>query len=323
MSTHTPDPRPFHPDMAAAQRRVVELSQYPGDRTPLPVPEQRRLMEAERPWWNEEHPPFAREWSFSVPYASREVAVHAMQPPNQTTDQRPGGWIVWLHGGGWTLGSTATHGSLLRGLALATGRTVFSVEYALAPEHPFPEPVEETVSVLAQLRSRAAEWGLDPARMAIGGDSSGSNVALAAGLQLQREQPGAVRAGLFYYGVFDDDLATGAAVAYGDGSYGLSAARMGAYWDYYVPQKAQRTDGRVNLLHADLSAAFPMYVMAAECDVLRDGALRFARRLADAKLPHRLSLREGMGHAFMGFGRLVPDVQVVHGEAAAFLDEHA
>lgn len=220
------------------------------------------------------------------------------------------------------LGSTKTHESILRGLALASGCTVVGVDYALAPEYRFPLPVDETSWVLRHLHDHAALWQLDPARLAVAGDSSGANVALAAALALHREHPGMVKAGIFYYGVFDADLDTGSARLYGDGAYGLSVSRMRYYWDQYVPDPDMRADGRVNLMHAELAGAFPMYLLAADCDILRDGAFRFAQRLGAHGIPHHLSLFKGMGHAFMGYGRMVPAVGAAHAEAARFLAAH-
>lgn len=309
----------LHPDMAAALARVKALERYAGPRMSLPVAQQRRLMEQERRYWNENPPAMAREWHMLLPGPQRQIPVHVLRPPGA---QGASPWIVYLHGGGWMLGSTATHESILRGLAVASGCTIVGVDYALAPEHPFPAPVDETCWVLQHLHGRAAEWGLAPGRMAAGGDSSGANVAMAAALQAGRERPGLVKAGVFYYGVFDDDLDSGSAATFGDGRCGLPAARMRYYWDHYVPQPAMRKDGRVNLVNADLSSAFPMYLLAAGCDILRDGALRFAARLSARGIPHQLSVREGMGHAFMGYGRALPGVAGVHAEAAAFLSTH-
>lgn len=306
----------LHPDMAAALAQVKALEQHRGVRQELPVSEQRRLMAVERRYWNAEAPAMQREWHLDLAGPLGAVPLHVLQPPNS----RPGApWIVYLHGGGWMLGSTATHEVILRELAVATGCTVFGVDYALAPEFPFPAPVEETRWVIEHLNGRAAEWGVDPDRMAVGGDSSGANVALAGALQARR---GLVKAGIFYYGVFDDDLDTASAAAYGSGQFGLSVARMRDFWNHYVPDPAMRKDGRASLVNADLAHAFPMYLMAAGCDILRDGTVRLARRLEEHGVPHRLSIRTGMGHAYMGYARKVPDAAQVHAEAAAFLAEH-
>lgn len=307
---------PLHPEMAAALAQVKALECGAGPRADLPVARQRALMAQERRYWNEQQLPMAHEERLDLPGPVRPVPVHVLRPRGAALE---GPWIVYLHGGGWMLGSTSTHETILRGLAAASGCTVFGVDYALAPEHVFPTPVEETRWVMEHLHGAAARLGVDPARMAVAGDSSGANVALAAALLVQAARPGLVRAGVFYYGVFDDDLDSGSAAAYGNGEFGLSADRMRYYWDHYAPEPAMRENGAANLMKADLSTAFPMYLMAAECDILRDGAVRFAQRLEARGVPHRLSVRKGMGHAFMGYGRKVSDVAAVHAEAAAFL----
>jgi acetyl esterase len=306
----------LHPDMIAALAQVKALRRDTTERSSLPVARQRSLMEAERQYWNAFEDPHVREWAMVLPGPLRPVPVRVFQPIAPSPLKS---WMVYLHGGGWMLGSTSTHAAIMRGLAAASDLTILAPDYALAPEFPFPRPVEETRWVMRHLSSHASELGLSASHMTVGGDSSGANIALAAALEVQREAPGTVKAGVFYYGVFDNDLQTGSAAQYGDGSCGLSVTRMRDYWDHYVPEERQRSDGRVNLLNADLADAFPMYLMAAECDLLRDGARRFSDRLAQARIPFQFSLRAGMAHGYMGYGRLIPDVAAVHAEAAAFL----
>lgn len=310
----------LHPDMVAALRQVRALSLYEGDRTVLAPQRQRDLMEAERRWWNEGGPEMDREWCFELDGPLRRVPVMAMAPPGAAPG-RP--WIVWMHGGGWVLGSPATHAALMRGLAAASGCIVLAPDYALAPEHRFPAPVLEVQAVLQQLIVNAERLGLEPGRMVVGGDSSGANLALAAALQLQRAHPGSIRCGVFHYGVFDDELDDEACRTFGAGEHGLGVARMRWYWDCYAPDPASRADERVNLQRADLGAAFPMYLTAAECDILGGGAARFAARLTDAGVDCELRWCRGMGHAFMGYGRIVGEVARVHAQAAAFIHRMA
>lgn len=310
----------LHPDMAAALRQVQALSLYAGDRTALPPWRQRLLMEAERRWWNEGGPAMLREWSFEVDGPLRRVPVVAMTPPGCVPGRA---WIVWLHGGGWVLGSPNTHAALLRGLAMASGCTVLAPDYALAPEHRFPAPVLEVQAVLQELAANAQRLGLAPGRMVVGGDSSGANLALAAALQLQRVRPGSVCCGVFHYGVFDDELDDEHCRKFGGGEYGLGVARMRWYWDCYAPDPASRTDERVNLQRADLTAAFPMFLTVAECDILRGGAERFAARATRAGVDCELRFCAGMGHAFMGCGRVVGEVARVHAQVADFIQRKA
>lgn len=310
----------LHPEMAAALRQVQALSLYAGDRTVLALQRQRQLMEAERRWWNEGGPAMLHEWSFEVDGPLRRVPVVAMTPPGCVPGQP---WIVWLHGGGWVLGSPATHAALTRGLAAASGCTVLAPDYALAPEHRFPAPMLEVQAVLQYLDVNAERLGLAPGGMVVGGDSSGANLALAAALQLQRVRPGSVRCGIFHYGVFDDELDDEACRTFGSGEYGLGVARMRWYWDCYAPDPASRADERVNLQRANLATAFPMFLTVAECDILRGGAERFAARLNQAGVDCELRFCAGMGHAFMGYGRVVGEVARVHAQAAAFIHRTA
>lgn len=308
---------PLHPQMTAALAKAGELDRAGPDAFSLPIDELRRLMAESRRYWNVPPVPLAEVRDLAVPGPFRSVPARLFRP----TGRGDGRAVFYLHGGGWVQGSIDTHEPIMRGLAAASGCLVLGIEYAKAPERPFPAPVEETEVVYERLSAMADELGFDRNRVAVAGDSSGANVALAAAIEAIRRVPGLIKAGMFFYGVFDADVATESHRQFGDGSAGLTTDRMDWYWSRYVLPPARREDPRASLTRADLRGLFPMYLVAAECDVLRDDTLRLAHALDKAGVCHRLDVRKGMAHGFMNYGLMVDDAKAVFAEAAEFLAE--
>jgi acetyl esterase len=231
--------------------------------------------------------------------------------------------IVYFHGGGWVKGDPDTHDRAGRLLARESGAMVFSVDYALAPEHPFPEPLDESVAVIEVLANTALRWGADAKRLALAGDSAGGNLALAAALDLRHSRPRLIRALLLFYGVFGASLDTESYREFGDGRFGLSRDDMAAYWAAYAPTDDDRADPRAApLLAADLTGLPPVHLVAAELDVLLDDTLALARRLDAAGVPFEIERFAGVGHGFIGLGRMVDAANIAIAGAAAFARQH-
>ena len=147
--------------------------------------------------------------------------------------------LVYYHGGGWVIGSIETHDGLCRAIANESGAIVASVDYRLAPEHRFPAAVEDAYAAFCQLQSRAAEFGGDPARIGVGGDSAGGNLAAVVTL-LSRDRGGPQIAWqLLAYPATDCDLDSGSYRDFADG-FGLNRAEMSWFWDHYVETTAER-----------------------------------------------------------------------------------
>src|SRR4051812_47135428 len=193
----------------------------------------------------------------------------------------PAPLLVYYHGGGWVQGSAATHEPSCRLLAHLVGVRVLSVDYRLAPEHPFPAAADDALAAYLDARARTAELGADPARVAVAGDSAGGNLAavvapdprggaappavhllISPGLDMTRKHPSRVRLG--------------------DG-FILTEENMSWYEDQYVPDRARRADLRVSpLLAPDLAGLPPAYVATALADPLRDEGEAYAERVRAA-----------------------------------------
>jgi acetyl esterase len=237
----------------------------------------------------------------------REVdadGVHArLYRPNQRTDL---GLLVYYHGGGWVLGSINTHDDVCRKLAQSMGHAVLSVDYRLAPEFAFPEPLNDCIVALRWAHAHASELGIDASRIAVGGDSAGGNLAAA----VANLQPVPLKFQMLIYPVTD---ATRSSQSYQDNATGYRLTSSGMKWfcDHYLSGSiGSPTDPRVSPLFADhvtLASAPPAIVITAEYDPLRDEGEQYAQRLLEAGVPCSLTRYYGQIHGFFSMSHFVDD----------------
>ena len=221
-------------------------------------------------------------------------------------DRKDLGLLVFYHGGGWVLGSMNTHDDVCRKLALAMGHAVLSVDYRLAPEFAFPEPLNDCIVTLRWAYANAAELGIDATRIAVGGDSAGGNLAAV----VANLQPVPLKFQMLIYPVTD---ATRSSQSYKDNGegYRLTAAGMKWFCDHYVSGSiGTPTDPRVSPLFADattLASAPPAIVITAEYDPLRDEGEQYAHRLIEAGVACSLTRYYGQVHGFFSMSQYVDD----------------
>ena len=208
--------------------------------------------------------------------------------------------VVFLHGGGWVIGDLDTHDPVCRALANATRARVAAIAYRLAPEAPYPGPLDDTV---AALRWAARTWPQE--RLAVAGDSAGGGLAAGAALRLRDDPDGpALVAQLLVYPALDPSMASPSVAENGDG-YFLTRADMEWFWGHYLPDPETRTDRYVAPLGAeDLSGLPPAVVAVAEFDPLRDEGRAYARALADAGVPVAVIEGPGLVHGWLGMGEV-------------------
>ena len=227
------------------------------------------------------------------------------------------GAILWIHGGGWILGSIDAYDPLCRALANRTGAAVVSVDYRLAPEHPLPAPMEDCE---AALRWMAAEL---PGPYAVAGDSAGGNLA-AVLARRARDADGEIPLAyqLLVYPVTDAAMATDSYRRFGaDQTYGLAKPAMAACWEAYAPGRLGQSPEASPLRAPDLSGLPPALVLLAECDPLTDEGLDYAERLRAAGVDARTSVYSGMVHGFVRWRAGVDAAHDALDEAAAALRE--
>lgn len=207
--------------------------------------------------------------------------------------------LIYMHGGGWMQGSPETHWDITARIAAWNTQTVISVDYALAPEHPFPAAYHQIVAVARWAHAEAASLGIDPARIAIGGDSAGGNLAAAAALTC-RDEGVALNAQLLIYPACDFDRTR---PSYSENSEGplLKVAGMAATNALYCPDAAQlNSDARIAPLAAESHAGLPpTFIAVAQNDPLRDSGLAYADALRDAGVDLTVDQGEGLIHGYL------------------------
>ncbi len=218
----------------------------------------------------------------------------------------PGPGLVFFHGGGWVIGDLDTHDQTCRFLAQRAGVTVISVDYRLAPEHPFPAPVDDAIAAFRDIAEHAADHGLDPARIAVGGDSAGGNISAVVSQVTTAEKGPAPAFQLLIYPAVDATREWPSYELFGEG-FLLTRDDMRWFWGHYLPAEADRSDTRISpLLADDLTGLPPAYVTTAGFDALRDEGEAYAERLREAGVPVTLRRHPGLVHGFanlVGKGR--------------------
>lgn len=210
--------------------------------------------------------------------------------------------LVYFHGGGWVVGDLDSHDHLCRQLAGKSGVVVIAVDYRLAPEHKFPAAVEDTQAALRWVAEHAGELRLDATRLAVGGDSAGGNLAAVAALALRDAGGPPLRLQLLIYPALDF-TADNVSLRENATGYLLSTAAMEQFADWYLPDRASRSDPRASPQRAtDHRGLPPACILTAEFDPLRDEALAYAETLRNAGVAVEHRAYPGMIHGFARMG---------------------
>lgn len=215
---------------------------------------------------------------------------------------------VFFHGGGFTMGSLDSHDRLCRALANRSGCLVVAVDYRLAPEHPFPEGIDDADAATVWIAENAAAIGGDPSRIAVGGDSGGGTFgAVVALLARDRGFPTIRFQYLLNPGGLDFDYTRPSCAANAEGCF-LTMDAVRWIESQYFTDPEQKRDPRAALnLATDLSGLPPAIVITAEHDPVRDQGVEYARRLREAGVPVAHSDYPGMIHGFVNFKGAIDD----------------
>ncbi|MGI8751212.1 MAG: alpha/beta hydrolase [Acidimicrobiales bacterium] len=253
-----------------------------------------------------------------VPTAPGTVPVRLYRPLGAAPG--PLSALVWMHGGGFVTGDLESADPTARDLCAGAGLVVISVDYPLAPEHPFPAAPESCLQVTAWVVDHAEELGLDPSRIAVGGDSAGGNLAATvAQLARDRGRP-PVAFQLLVYPVVDH-LASFPSVNENGEGYLLTAEAMAWFSSHYAgPADIDDRDPMMSPIYAaDLAGLPPALVITAEFDPLRDEGEAYAMRLRQAGVPVQTTRYDGMIHGFFTMTKMTPRAREAVGEAVGAL----
>ena len=249
--------------------------------------------------------PVAATTDLVIPAADGARLPGRVYAPLHAPDTRE--LVVWLHGGGWYVGDIPTFDRVARTLANAAGAKVLLAEYRLAPEHRWPVQVDDARSVVTWARTAdtgAAQLQTDPARVVLGGDSAGGQLATVAARHAARDGLAPLRALLLAYPALDPAMASEAYRSFAEGPM-LTRADMERCWRYYLGA-ADRSDPDVApLLADDLGGVPPAWIAVAGQDPLRDDGLALAARLRDAGVPAETRVFDDMVHGFARWGGVV------------------
>ncbi len=248
----------------------------------------------------------------TIPGPGGPIPIRIYRPENPT------GALVYFHGGGWVLGNIGTVHGVCATLARRAGITVISVDYRLAPEHRFPAAVEDAWAATTWAYAKRQELGAT-GRLAIGGDSSGGNLAAVAARRA-RDDGMALALQLLVYPVTDADLDT---VSYRDNASGYWLTRDGMvwFWDQYLPDGDRFHPDASPLRAGDLAGVAPALVITAEFDPLRDEGEAYAARLEQAGVPVTLKRYDGLVHGFFRCAAVLAASDEALGLASATLAE--
>ena len=214
--------------------------------------------------------------------------------------------LVYFHGGGWVIGDLDTHDTLCRELANASGCAVVATDYRMGPEHRFPAAVDDCIAATDWVRTEAIALGLDPSRMAVGGDSAGGNLAAVVALAA-RDAGTPLAFQLLIYPATDQQRGAPSHKVNGQG-YLLTSDTMNYFHDHYIVNPAHDLDWRASpLLHTDHARLPPAFVLTAGYDPLRDEGLYYAQALSDAGNRATHVCFERQIHGFITMGKVIDE----------------
>jgi acetyl esterase len=260
-------------------------------------------------------PELDRVQELSIP-ARDGVALHARLYATQSNAALP--CMLYLHGGGFTVGSVETHDTLCREICRQSGCAVVSLDYRLAPEHRFPIAANDAWDAFTWLLTQASSLGLTALQIALGGDSAGGTLAASTAIEAAlRGIPVALQL-LFYPGVtaYQD---TTSHQRYGSGLV-LEAEAIQWFFGHYAPDANSRQDWRfAPLLAPEVDGLAPLWLGLAEFDPLVDEGIAYADKLRAQGVPVELEIYRGVTHEFIKMGRAVPEALDAHRDAASAL----
>lgn len=268
-------------------------------------------------YWNQGGPDLAsiEDREIPSPFGTTRIRIYRPQP---RLAESPPPVMTFFHGGGWIVGDLELEDRALRELALAGQFIIVSIDYVLAPEHPFPEPVEDCVNAVRWVHDHATEEGWDADRIVIGGSSAGANLAMAAALSLRDSDEHWLRGVLAFYGVFSTRQDSESHRAFGDGRYTAGALDMAFFLSRYLTDEADMRDPLVDILSADLTGLPPVHLCVAELDTLRDDSVALLARLREARVDITSKTYAGAIH---GFTLLVKEVELARQALADAADQ--
>lgn len=230
--------------------------------------------------------------------------------------------LIYYHGGGFVIGNIETHDSTCRRLANKSRCQIMSIDYRLAPEHPFPASIDDGIAAFRHIRDNAASFGADASRIAVGGDSAGGAIAAVVAQTCRDSAEAGPAFQMLIYPATDSSRESESRKKFAEG-YFLSKDLMTWFWDAYVPEDTDLSDLRLSpLLAKDFAGLPPAFVLTAGFDPLRDEGRAYADRLIEAGVKTTYVNYPGTIHGFFSLTRFLQQGLKANDEAAAVLGAH-
>ncbi len=281
-----------------------------------------RLRMEQRPREGLRVPPVARVAERSIPGPGGPLRLRVYTPHGVPGEHGVGPFplLVFFHGSGFVVCSLDTHDVMCRNLCAGAGCVVVSVDYRLAPEHPFPAGLDDCLHATRWSAEHVHELNADPRRIAVGGDSAGGNMAAVTAIRVRDEGGPHLCGQLLIYPITDYYEPGTPSYAENAEGYGLTAKGMAWYFDHYLADRSEGADPLVSPLRTpSLRGLPPALVYSAEYDVLRDEAERYAERLRADGVPVTAKRWLGMNHGFFQWVGKVDRATAANDEASAWL----
>jgi acetyl esterase len=286
------------PEIATfVERLSAAWAEHPPFET-LPIEEARRVAEQVREPWRKNGPQMARTTEYLVPTSAGPLRTRLYDPGLES----PAPTLIYLHGGGFILFSLDTHDRLMREYAAAGRFAVLGVDYPLSPEARYPKALDDIVELVDWLQEHGpADLGVDPERLAIGGDSAGGNLSVATALRLRdRGVADRLKGLLLNYGAFAAHCSDEAEERFGGAGAVLQRAEMKHYYASYLGADGlAQPDPYAMPLLADLHGLPPAFLTIPECDLLAEQSHEMKARMEAAGVDVTAVVYAGATHSFL------------------------
>jgi acetyl esterase len=295
VTTVLDDPRPAPDEPGIVEFMAQSAGFFPDDAVDLSMAEMRACYDRLCRHFHGGRPHGMTVEETSAPGAAGPIPLRRYVPAGG----RDGAGLIYLHGGGYVLGSLDTHDDICCGLAELSGATVIAVDYRLAPEHRFPAAFDDSAGATHHVLSNAGTFGIDPSRTALGGDSAGGNLTAAVCLKRRDEGLPMPSGQVLIYPALGGDMSRGSYISRANAP-GLTTADMHAYDGWYVGpgnEAAWQSKYRAPLLETDYSGLAPAFMVACEWDPLRDDCFDYAARLQAAGVSASVRHEQELIHA--------------------------
>jgi acetyl esterase/lipase len=255
-------------------------------------------------------PKMAFEVDYYIPTNDTDRKIH-LRIYDPGVGSKPSPALVFVHGGGWTVGSIDDFDSSIRRLANSSGLLVAAIDYRLAPENPFPAGLNDIIATVKWIKENGQSIGIDPNRIALGGDSAGANLALGTALALRNEGRGdTLRALYLLYGLYTPDKNTESMRLFGNGEYGITKTQFQWVMNLTFQKPEDWSDPLAFPVLDNLTGNLPpVYIAAMGLDPLRDDSMLLAEKLRLAGQEHYLTIWPGVAHGALSLVSITPEVE--------------